>query len=458
MEATSANTRNRTQVATKKQAASSLASLAMRPPMGWNSWDCFGVSVTEKEVKENATYIADHLLKLGWEYVVVDLCWYSPAAKVDSYKQSRLEQFIDPYGRLIPDPKKFPSSADGSGFRTLADYVHSLGLKFGIHVMRGIPWQAVQQDCPILGTSQTAARIAQSDNQCPWYSSMLGINMIQPGAQAYYDSIAELYASWHVDFIKADDMNSWNGDGLYSPYRTDEVEALRKALDRCGRPMVLSLSPGAAEICNVNHLRRHANMFRISYDFWDDWESLKQQFQKCATWAPMVTEGHWPDADMLPLGRIGIRGEVGVPRLTRLTSDEQRAMLTLWCIFRSPLMFGGHLPESDSLSLELITNEEVLEVNQNSTNNRQVYAIPDEEAVWVADVPGSPDRYVAVFNLDDDDREVSIDFELCGAASCCRIRNLWQRETLGCTTGAYSVQLSPHSAGMYRLTPCAGDD
>ena len=454
MEATSSHL-SASRPATDRQVPNAFSKLAERPPMGWNSWDCFGVSVTEEEVKANATFIAENLLEYGWKYAVIDLGWYSPTASIENYKEEYLDQLVDPYGRLIPDPRKFPSSADGSGFRTLADFVHSLGLKFGIHIMRGIPWQAVQKDCPILGTSQTATSLAYAKERCPWYSSMLGINMTQPGAQEYYDSLAELYASWHVDFIKADDMNSWNSDGLYSPYRTDEVEAIRSALDSCGRPMVLSLSPGAAELCNVNHLRGNANMFRISYDFWDDWESLKKQFERCAMWAPLSTKGHWPDADMLPLGRIGIRGEIGEPRLTRLTHDEQKTMMTLWCIFRSPLMFGGHLPESDRLALELITNSEVLAVNQNSRNNQQVCCIPEKEVVWTAEVPDSVDRYVALFNLDDIERTTRIDLAVCDMPASCVIRDLWDRADLGVAAGAIRAKLAPHSSKLFRLTPCS---
>jgi hypothetical protein len=419
--------------------------------MGWNSWDCFGVSVTEAEVRANADFIADRLIRLGWEYIVVDLGWFSPSANVDNYKQFGLNQLIDPFGRLIPDPVKFPSSSDGSGFRNLADYVHGLGLKFGIHIMRGIPWQAIERDTPILGSLQTASSIANTHDQCPWYANMYGINMTRPGAQEYYDSIAELYASWHVDFIKADDLNSWDGDSLHSPYRTDEVEALRTALDRCGRPMVLSLSPGAAEVCNAKHLRRHANMWRLSFDFWDDWDALKKQFPRCAQWAPLATKGHWPDADMLPLGRVGIRGEVGDSRVTRLTPDEQRTMVTLWCIFRSPLMFGGHLPESDATALELISNEEVLAVNQNGANSRQVHFVPDQEVVWASDAPTTGDHNVALFNLSDSPRKVTADFKACQASACCKVRDLWRHKDLGLAEDELTVELPPHASALFKL-------
>jgi len=432
---------------------SPMARLAKTPPMGWNSWDCFGVSVTEAEVRANAEYMAKHLKPFGWEYIVVDLCWFAPDAHKDNYKKPGLHQLIDEHGRLIPDPVKFPSSAGGQGFKPLADYVHSLGLKFGIHIMRGIPVPAVEQDTPILGSAATARDIAQPEDICYWYKNNYGINCTRDGAQAYYDSITRLYASWGVDFIKADDMNSWDGEGQHDPYHTDEIEALVAGIREAGRPVVLSLSPGAARVCNAAHLRRHANMWRISFDFWDNWEALKKQFDRCRLWAPYVAAGGWPDADMLPIGRIGIRGEVGTPRATQFTPDEQVTLMTLWCIFRSPLMFGGHLPESDDLSLQQITNPEALTVNQCSANNRELFRRGGHIG-WLAEVPDSDDRYLALFNLDDKAAEVTATFQEMGLNGApAQVRDLWARRDLGRHAGVFQAMLPAHGAGLYRLSP-----
>jgi len=427
-------------------------SIAKTPPMGWNSWDCFGVSVTEQEVRENAEFMAKHLKPFGWEYIVVDLAWYAPDAHKDNYKLPGLNQLMDEYGRLIPAPNKFPSSAGGKGFKPLADYVHSLGLRFGLHIMRGIPVQAAERKLPVLGSNETARNIAQPQDVCYWFKSNYGINMTRPGGQAYYDSIAALYASWDVDFIKADDLNSWDGEGQHDPYHTDEIEGLATAIRKTGRPMVLSLSPGAARVCNANHLRRHANMWRISYDFWDHWDALKKQFDRCKLWSPYVTEGAWPDADMLPIGRIGIRGEVGKPRATNFTRDEQITLMTLWCIFRSPLMFGGHLPESDELSLEQITNGEAMAVNQFSANNRELFRRSDHIA-WIADVPESDDKYLALFNAGDANAEVSTSFQEMGLnGATCKVRDLWAKQDLGSFKQSFSMKINAHGAGLYRFS------
>lgn len=428
-----------------------IAELAPTPPMGWNSWDCFGVSVTEEDVRQNAEYMATHLKRFGWEYVVVDLCWFAPDARTDSYKAFGLDQLVDEYGRLIPAPAKFPSSAGGAGFKPLADYVHSLGLKFGIHIMRGIPWQAAERKLPIKGSQATAADIAQPEDVCLWYPNMYGVNMTRDGAQVYYDSIAELYASWDVDFVKADDMNSWDGEGNKEPYHTDEIEGLAAGIAKSGRPMVLSLSPGAARVANARHLRRHANMWRISFDFWDDWDALEKQFDRCHLWSPYVTAGHWPDADMLPLGKIGIRGEVGEPRFTNFTVPEQYTVMTLWCIFRSPLMFGGHLPESETLSLELITNPEAMAVNQASSNNHQVRR--DETSVaWIADAATEGEKYLALFNLADSPQTVSFAWEEEGLTGQWLVRDLWSRRDLGVFSDNFRCDVAEHGAGLFRLS------
>lgn len=376
--------------------------LAPTPPMGWNSWDCFGLDVTEQEVKQNAEFMAKNLKEFGWEYVVVDLGWYAPGVTTKNYKQKNIPLITDEYGRLIPVEERFPSSVNGKGFKPLADYVHSLGLKIGIHIMRGMPWIAAEKKKTIKGTNITCDAVAEENDQCLWYGSMYGIDCTKEGAQEYYDSLIELYTSWDVDFIKADDMGTWDGDGLNSPLRTDELEALAASIEKFGNRIVLSVSPGAAYIGNAYHLSRHAHMWRISCDFWDNWDALKRQFPRCAAWSKRKIAGHWPDADMLPLGKIGIRGEVGKARNTNFTKDEQITLMTLWCIFRSPLMFGGDLPQTDEFTMKLITNKNALEVNQNSKNNRQIYA-DEKTIVWTAEHESNSKKYIAIFNISETD-------------------------------------------------------
>ncbi|MBN1559069.1 NPCBM/NEW2 domain-containing protein [candidate division KSB1 bacterium] len=362
---------------------------APTPPMGWNSWDCYGPTVTEKEVKANADYMAEHLKEFGWQYIVVDIRWYVDNTKTHGYNQTNPVYNMDEYGRFTPSPVRFPSAADGNGFKPLADYVHSKGLKFGIHVMRGIPREAVRNNTPILGSTATATDIYSEEQLCRWLSDMYTIVAGRPGAQEYYNSIFNLYASWGVDFVKIDDLSI--------PYHRAEIEMIRQAIDQTGRPMVLSTSPGETPIENAEHIKTHANMWRIIGDFWDNWPQLKNEFEVCNRWAPHIGDGHFPDADMLPLGRIGIRAERGNDRMSGFTRDEQYTLMTLFAICRSPLMFGGDLPSNDEFTLSLLTNKEVLAVNQKSSNNRQLFR-KDDLIAWTADDPQTGDVYLALFN------------------------------------------------------------
>lgn len=367
---------------------------AQTPPMGWNSWDCFGPSVIESEVKANADYIATHLKEYGWEYIVVDIRWYVDNQTTGHYNPYGESNFIlDEYGRYQPSPTRFPSSKGGKGFKPLADYIHSLGLKFGIHIMRGIPKEAVNNQLPIKGTSITANQVYATVNECTWLKDNYTILKSKKGGQEYYDSILELYASWGVDYIKVDDLSR--------PYHNDEIEMIRSAIDKTGRPIVLSMSPGATPIEENKHARANANLWRTIDDFWDNWSQLNYSFEKCAEWAPFIQKGAWPDADMLPLGHLSIRGERGADRYTNFTKDEQYTLMTLWTIFKSPLMFGGHTPDNDEFTNSLLTNKEVLFMHSNSINNKQLYKKGDI-ICWTADDPISGDKFVALFNNEGD--------------------------------------------------------
>jgi alpha-galactosidase len=425
--------------------------LAPTPPLGWNSYDCYCGDVTEQEVRANADYLASHLARHGWQYVVVDFYWYFPHPRPDA-DQEKWEVRMDEYGRLLPALNRFPSAANGQGFKPLADYVHGKGLKFGIHIMRGIPREAVKRNLPVLRTNARAKDIADTKNTCSWSTAMYGVDVSKPAGQAYYDSIAALYAKWGVDFIKADDM-SLGENPRGETYHGPEIEALSRAIKKTGRPMVLSLSPGPTPPREAEQVARYAQMWRISGDFWDDWKLLKHQFSLCRPWISSIGPNHWPDADMLPLGRIRIRGFEDHERQSRFTPAEQRTVMTLWTIFRSPLMIGGDLPSMDPATLTLFTNNEVLAVDQHSTHNHELFARGTEDA-WVADVPGSPDKYLAVFNLADEaPAEVAVRWSELGLSGRCAVRDLWERKNLGSFEVRFVPKIQPHGAGLYRIKP-----
>jgi len=448
-------------------------SWAKTPPLGWNSWDCYGAGVWESNVIANADYMAQHLKPHGWDIITIDIQWYEPLAHTTQYRRGAVLE-MDGNGRLLPATNRFPMTAAARSFKPMADYLHAKGLRFGLHLMRGIPRQAVDRDnSPILGTPCKAADIANKRFTCPWNTDMYGVDMSKPGAQAYYDSVFALLASWGLDYVKVDDLSA--------PYHKDEIEAIRKAIDRSGRAMVLSTSPGATPPAEGEHVQRHANLWRISNDFWDDWRALHAQFARLDRWSSYRGPGHWPDADMLPLGNV--RAWQTRDNWTRLTQDEQFTLMTLWSIARSPLIMGGNLPNNDDFTLALLTNDEVLAVNQNSANNRQLFNTNNTVA-WVADVPGSKDKYVALFNTapaptgggrrgfggpggtapsptnapaaDQEaakakDISVSLaDIRLAGPA---KVRDLWNHKDLGSVNDKLTQTIRSHGAGLYRFQP-----
>ncbi len=417
--------------------------VAATPPMGWNSWDCYGTTVTEAEVRANADYMAQHLKQHGWQYVVIDIQWSEPNAQAHGYRPGA-QLAMDQYGRLIPAVNRFPSSAGGRGFRPLADYIHSLGLRFGIHIMRRIPRQAVKANLPVLGSQARAGDIADTASICPWNTDMYGVDLGRPGAQDYYDSILKLYAGWGVDYIKADDTAR--------PAHREEIAALHRAIGKTGRPMVLSLSPGPAMIKDVAFLQDNANMWRISDDFWDDWRALRLNFILMSIWSGVGRPGAWPDADMLPLGRIGIRAERGEPRMTRFTRDEQRTLISLWSIAQAPLMFGGDLPSNDDFTLSLISNDEVLAVDQRGAHGG-AFAEGGDSVVWTADGPGADEKYVAVFNVGEAGPiDIRVEWAALKLPERCILRDLWERKDMGAIPGGYTFRARPHGSGIYKIT------
>ena len=422
---------------------------APRPPMGWNSWDCFGATVTEAQTEANADYMAEKLLRHGWQYIVVDIQWYEPQSGGWEYDRNP-KPVLDEYGRLVPVEAKFPSSANGQGFKPLADYLHGKGLKFGVHLMRGIPREAVKRNTPIFGSDHHAVEIANTNSICRWNPDMYGVDMSKPGAQEYYDSVFKLLASWDLDFVKVDDLSR--------PYQEHqgEIEAIRKAIDRCGRPIVLSTSPGPTPLSEAAHVITHANMWRLTDDFWDDWKLLKHAFDTCNDWTPYRAAGHWPDPDMLPLGAVRV-GPKMTRNWTKFTRDEQRTLMTLWCISRAPLMFGGHLPWNDEFTESLITNDEAIAVDQASAGNRQLFRTNDLVA-WVAEAPNSPDRYLALFNAsnargDSTNAPVSVALSELGFGGAVHVRDLWAKKDLGEFTGTFSRFIPAHGAELLRIGP-----
>ena len=411
--------------------------IAQYPPMGWNSWDCYGAAVTEAQVRANAAYMAKHLKAYGWEYVVVDIQWYQPTASSHAYEPFS-QLCMDAYGRLTPAENRFPSAKGGLGFKPLADDIHALGLKFGIHIMRGLPRMAAHRHLPILRSDVGCHQAADPNSICAWNPDMYGLKCDLPAARAYYDSIFALYASWGVDYVKCDDI------AREYPRCRREIELISEACRHCGRDIVLSLSPGPAPLEQAEHLKTYANLWRITDDFWDDWRLLRAMFERAEKWCVHAGPGHWPDADMLPVGAL--RQCYAEKGWTKFTPAEQRTMMTLWCMMRSPLMIGGDLPQNDAFTLQLLTNGPLLQIQRDSWCAHPVKST-EEESAWIAPRKDGTGFYAAVFNLTDEERAVAVPEEAV-EGGWTKAEELWT----GREDRALCAKLAPHDAAVWRVT------
>ena len=425
---------------------------ACTPPMGWNSYDYYDTAVTEEDVKKNADYMAANLKKYGYEYVVIDISWYehdagSKRPEIQYIPFGEVE--MDEYSRLIPDPARFPSAKDGQGFKPLADYIHEKGLKFGIHIMRGIHRYAAATHGKILGTDVTADKIANPFSICLWNPYMYGVRDTEAG-QAYYDSIMALYAEWGVDYIKCDDIcdSRIAHEGEASTWH--EIEMIHKAIMKTGRPIVLSLSPGPAFIEKAWFYEQNANMWRITDDFWDDYALLVNMFHRCEMWQNHVRKGNFPDCDMLPLGHIG--KTFGEERISKFTYDEAKTMMTLWCFFRAPLMIGAEMTMLNAEDFGLLTNERLLACLKKTCKGTQIFR-DEKKACWKNVDSETGVVRIALFNFTDEEATLSVTREEIGeklpeSAGCAEIWDAGDGALIG---GILTAQVPSHGVKAFTI-------
>lgn len=436
----------RAETKAQEKDARAFYSWALKPPLGWNSYDVYGDSVTEEETLANASYMKTHLLAHGWNYMVIDFRWYDPKPTGDDrlLNKTRVgaQLAADQYGRLLPAPNRFPSATGDQGFKPLADKLHAMGLKFGFHMMRGIPRQAVNAKTPIEGSNFTAADAGNPADKCPWCPDMFGVRAGAAG-QAWYDSMFRQYAAWGLDFIKVDDLSQ--------PYHPEEIEMIRQAIDKCGRAIVLSTSPGPTPVEKAADIAAHANMWRVSGDFWDEWKKLDLQFDLLAQWHSAGAPGHFPDADMIPFGHIGIRSWINSwERWTRFTNEEQRTLITLWSLASSPLMVGMNLPDNDEQTLSLLTNDEVLAIDQDAGGHpaRRVAQKFGTE-VWIKDLADGS-KAIGLFNRSSAEAKVELNWKEAGLTGTQNLRDLWQHKDLGAFEETFSQTIPPHGSVLLR--------
>jgi len=434
--------------------------LAPTPPMGWNSWDAYGLTINEDDYKANAAVLAG-IVQFGWQDAVIDEGWYMENPFGEHLEQRKY--VWDGNRILIPAENRFPSAAGGAGFKPLADWVHAQGLKFGIHIVRGIPRQVVEANLPIAGSSFHAVDAADTTSPCPWDEGNWGVKDNAAG-QAYYDSMLKLYAGWGLDFIKVDCISN-------RPFRPTEIRQISDAIKKTGRPIVLSLSPGPTALEDAAFVGKYAQMWRLSDDHWDGWTfehkagdgdypfGVREAFDKLAKWEVYVKPGNWPDEDMLPWGWLGPHPGMGEPRQSRETQDEQRTEFTLWAIARSPLILGANLTKLDDFTRSLITNQTMLFMNQNVTYSRQVDTakLPGFEhaRVWRGTIngPGAGvyKEYFAFFNLDDKPVTLRTTWSQLGLEGAKHVaENVWT-EVAGKESKEIGMTLPAHGSTIYEI-------
>lgn len=418
--------------------------LTPTPPMGWNSYDAFGASVTEADMIEQAKAVRSSLQPFGWNMVVIDYRWYEPGLPLDAN------------GRYLPATSKYPSATGSNGLKPLADQIHALGLSFGIHIMRGVPRKSFDADSPIANSEYTTKDAGNSSDACPWDQHMWGVRGETAAGQAWYDALLAQYASWGIDFIKIDDM--LNNDT--KTYHQAEADAIRKAANKTGRSIILSFSPGPNDPSwltdSVGNLGQNANMWRVVNDFWDfnALTDLPGVFKAANSWqGATVAKGRWPDLDMLPLGYLGPRNEWHTSGQTTFTKNEQVSIMTLWSMLPSPLMFGGNPARlsNDAWTLALLTNEEVLAVNQDALGARGKRTAITGGELWVRDLSGGR-KAVAFFNRGTQDASMKATFAQLGVTETPKVRDLWQRAEVPVTGTELSANVPGGAAVMLGLS------
>ena len=468
------------------------ALVAPAPPMGWNSWDAYGLTITEEQFRANVRVLAAQLKPYGWNYAVIDEGWFFFNPQ-DRPRPNTLHYALDSWGRYVPVPERFPSAVAPSNqikpapatpaagapklaatlgetsFKPLGDWVHSQGLKFGIHIVRGIPRASVERNLPIADSSFTVTDAADTSDACPWDPTNWGVKDNAAG-QAWYDSLLKQYAGWGVDLLKVDCISN-------NPYKIDEIRMIRRAIDKTGRPIVLSLSPGPTALEHTDEVAAEAQMWRISNDIWDLWSNprgwpiaVSSQFARLAAWAPYVKPGRWPDADMLPIGELRPAPGEGAPRTTRLTPTEQQTLLTLWAVARSPLILGANLTLLDQPTLKLLTAPDVLRIDQTATHSGQVLHSGNVIA-WTADIPANlpsdlppalrPASHsdadgattaLALFNTGDSPITITTSFAAYNLdATTYRVTDAWSGRSLGKMKSIENLTIEPHASVLWLL-------
>ena len=409
------------------------------PPRGWNSFDCYMGGITEEQALANLEIFLKKLKPHGYEYFCLDAGWYADGDQKLHEQRIAARQFrtlnLDEFGRYIPSPVNFPH-----GLRTLADRCHENGIKFGLHMMRGLPLGAVERNTPVKDTPYHARDIYDPDGACSWCQYWVAAKADHPGTLAFYKSEVEyLTEELEVDFIKLDDVVE----------HPDHVTLFGEAVASVPRPVLLSLSPGG-ECCRENWetLEKYGNMVRITSDAWDHDETNLQKLQRWYEFQDLSSDSLRADLDMLPLGALQVTTDF---RQSRLTPRGKRVMMTIMALSGSPLIFGGDLPRTPQEDFDFATHPAVLECN--------AWCIPGRRVSFQhhIDIRKSPDRrdsshgWIGVFSTSELPRHIVLSPHHLGFSELPPLRELWSDYEVAPTAdGNAEFYLPPYDAAFLK--------
>ncbi len=426
----------------QQKAAATTNGLEAKPILGWSSWSFLRKEPTADKIKAQARAMRDSgLQKLGYTYVNVDDFWYQcPGPEGPN---------VDSHGRWVTDPSRFPPERDGNGIKVVADYVHGMGMKFGIYVTPGISSQAVRKKSSIEGTQYTAAQIAHSSLKESNYNckGMVRIDYGKPGAQEFIDSWVRMLSGWGVDYIKIDGMRNSNAP---------DIEAWAKAIRKSGRPIVLDVTQGSFTAALAPTLMKYADQWEFAPDIecyrcekggssypLTSWKDVSNRFDYVAEWQPYAGSGRFNDYDSI---------EIGNGRNNGITPVERQTQLSLWALAAAPFILGVDLTNLDREDLQrYLQNTAILAVDQDSIAAKRV-ANKGRGQVF-AKVEGNGDAIVGFFNTGEQKKKVAVEASAVGLAerdSGYSAANLWTGETQKTGTTIEAV-VPPHGAVVYRV-------
>ena len=417
--------------------------VGLTPALGWSSWSFVRHDPTAAGIEAQARAMkTSGLARVGFQYVNVDDFWYQcPGSQGPN---------VDQYGRWVTDNSKFPADGAENGIQVVANYVHHLGLKFGLYVTPGISAQAVAANTPIEGTSYTADQIAEPSVSEHNYNcgGMVGIDYSKPGAQAFIDSWADEFASWGVDYVKLDGVGSFD---------IPDVQAWSQALQQTGRPIHLELSNSLA-IADASTWAQYSNGWRTGGDIecygcetsgtsypLTDWANVESRFSQVAQWQPYGGPGAFNDYDSLELGNGSNDG---------LTPAERQTQMSLWSLAASPLILGTDLTHLDPLDLSYLTNRAVLSVDQDSIDASRV---ADSAVAQVfAKTEKNGDVVAGLFNTSSQAEVVSTTAAAVGlpASNAYLLNDLW-RHRLSESGSTIAADVPAHGVALLRIRPIA---